>query len=161
LLWWTGGTGERGCLILVGTIGGILCGFPISESIEALLPAPSIGSVPLPTKTHPALPLTGLWAGMFARKSLRARFLAVLRVAVAVVDRASHHDGPPHLIETTAFPLASHSRHRSRGAKSTTRSFSPSPSDGRAAGWISPSCPQDAHSTITKSPGLRSLTRAE
>jgi len=57
-------------------------------------------------------------------------------------DRASHHDDPPHLIEITALPLASHSRHRSRGAKSTMRSFGPSPRSDRAAGWISPSCLQ-------------------
>jgi hypothetical protein len=79
----------------------------------------------------------------------------------------------PHLIETTAFPLASHSPQRRRGAKLTMRSSGPRPSDGlaaerpvcaegasSAAGWMRPSWLHEAHSTITKSPALRSLTRA-
>jgi hypothetical protein len=44
-------------------------------------------------------------------------------------------------------------------ARSTIRSSGPSPSDASPAGWISPLWPH-AHSTMTKSPGLRSLTRA-
>jgi hypothetical protein len=66
-----------------------------------------------------------------SRKFFEEDFLAVSRGRSGGRDRASHHDSLPHLIETTAFPLASHSRHRSRGAKSTMRSFGPSPSEGR------------------------------
>jgi hypothetical protein len=91
----------------------------------------------------------------------RKDFQPVAESQWVMIGGRDQHDGLAHLIETIAFPLVSHSRHRSQGAKSTMRSLGPSPREGRAAGWISPSCPQDAHSTITKSPGLRSLMRAE
>lgn len=73
---------------------------------------------------------------------------------------AGLRDQLDHLTETTARPFASHSRHRNRGAKSTSRSSGPSPSDDSADGWINPSWPQALHSTSTKSPGPRSRVRA-
>jgi hypothetical protein len=65
-----------------------------------------------------------------------------------------------HLIDTTARPLTSHRRHRTRSLRSSTLKRGSSPSRAKNAGVSKAVCEHAAQSIFTKSPGPRSSTLA-